>query len=941
MARIRLEEALALGLIPPDQVASLQKRFPAVGRSQMFGSPLFIQPSRGAGALQRNLFGFGPSYGAQTARFGLGPLLQRLGLSPPPSAVTSPGAVPTGSAARRREELTPEQQMALYGQMERAGASPRSIAPPQPAMNRLRVMGVTPEERQAIQEAAGPTGGDITRALAIARKAVGVSKSVLDDQSLLRQVIDPILGLERPTPPRSEEAFQTQRAEERGTPAVPFAAENAARLSQGALPFTDTFKDPRFPGMEFPATGPIVPGAPAGDLSRLGDLNAAAVEPVEVPTVDGGGGGGGGGGVGSELGLVRSLLDLGTGALNLSRGADPARGSLGLVGAGAGVVRDLSRAAPQLFGSSAAKVGNVAGAVGGAAGVGQGVADIAQGRPEGAFNVGTGSIPLLEAASVLPQGASWATLPLTILAISGAFGKSVQRMLGFGNDEQAKNQAREARVLARDVPVAGRQAAAGHRAVFDLGSLSGLPDTEQGKRLQELEHTILTGYNAAPVFSRAGGPARGNEDVDQAIGLVRARDAMKRMGMTGTQSLRGMAGGETALDLDPEVWLPRLAAYATAPGEPRLNLRSGEPQAPGTQTPEGYVENAGYDPTATYFDTLFPTPGRERTGTSEDASGNVSPTYNMPSSIQSAFPGGEFEARAIEFLRRMSPSFDESELAQRLGIVPSLAALPPPPGAASTPPPAGRMLTTPPDEGPGSMLSRAPSMQRGGIVPRTGTYRLHQGEAVIPAEHEQSETIQRDDGKWINIYGRNTPQAGTPLPYEGNEYETVEEAERAAQQRSDEHGKRSSPDLYAYLALKEGGVKWAKKNPDATKYWRLAFSPYEGREAWHAGDAGETPIIVPPNVTRLPGRRLVAAVEAARRAQHQDPTRTLGDFLSPAVGMAPPMFNTLSRGQGVMRDDGRPDEVRDTIVPLVPPPFLRQPPQPTTPGLRESVGVGI
>jgi len=33
--------------------------------------------------------------------------------------------------------------------------------------------------------------------------------------------------------------------------------EEAARLAPGAIPFTSTFEDPRFPGMRFPATGPI------------------------------------------------------------------------------------------------------------------------------------------------------------------------------------------------------------------------------------------------------------------------------------------------------------------------------------------------------------------------------------------------------------------------------------------------------------------------------------------------------------------------------------------------------------------------------------------------------------------------------------------------------------------------------------------------------------
>lgn len=49
--------------------------------------------------------------------------------------------------------------------------------------------------------------------------------------------------------------------------------------------------------------------------------------------------------------------------------------------------------------------------------------------------------------------------------------------------------------------------------------------------------------------------------------------------------------------------------------------------------------------------------------------------------------------------------------------------------------------------------------------------------------HEQSETIQRPDGKWINVYGSNLPQAGIQLPGSGL-YSTVEEAVAAAKARS-------------------------------------------------------------------------------------------------------------------------------------------------------------
>jgi hypothetical protein len=51
------------------------------------------------------------------------------------------------------------------------------------------------------------------------------------------------------------------------------------------------------------------------------------------------------------------------------------------------------------------------------------------------------------------------------------------------------------------------------------------------------------------------------------------------------------------------------------------------------------------------------------------------------------------------------------------------------------------------------------------------------------ADHEQSETIQRKDGKWVNVYGRRTPKAGQQLPGTGA-YATVEEAVKAAKARS-------------------------------------------------------------------------------------------------------------------------------------------------------------
>jgi hypothetical protein len=53
--------------------------------------------------------------------------------------------------------------------------------------------------------------------------------------------------------------------------------------------------------------------------------------------------------------------------------------------------------------------------------------------------------------------------------------------------------------------------------------------------------------------------------------------------------------------------------------------------------------------------------------------------------------------------------------------------------------------------------------------------------------HEQSETVQLPNGKWVNVYGRETPHAGKVLPGE-REYGSVDEAVSAAKLRSHQHG---------------------------------------------------------------------------------------------------------------------------------------------------------
>tara|TARA_R110000765_G_scaffold241302_1_gene343818 strand:- start:1 stop:258 length:258 start_codon:yes stop_codon:yes gene_type:complete len=49
--------------------------------------------------------------------------------------------------------------------------------------------------------------------------------------------------------------------------------------------------------------------------------------------------------------------------------------------------------------------------------------------------------------------------------------------------------------------------------------------------------------------------------------------------------------------------------------------------------------------------------------------------------------------------------------------------------------------------------------------------------------HERSETVQRKDGKWINVYGKSVKNAGKRLPGSGT-FDNVESAVKAAGVRS-------------------------------------------------------------------------------------------------------------------------------------------------------------
>ncbi len=75
--------------------------------------------------------------------------------------------------------------------------------------------------------------------------------------------------------------------------------------------------------------------------------------------------------------------------------------------------------------------------------------------------------------------------------------------------------------------------------------------------------------------------------------------------------------------------------------------------------------------------------------------------------------------------------------------------------------------------------------------------------------HEQSETTQTPDGRWVNVYGRKTPTAGQPLPlrypYESESYPTVGTASAAAARRSRDEGRQQYDPAVMPQGYAEGG----------------------------------------------------------------------------------------------------------------------------------------
>ncbi|MDP2622001.1 MAG: hypothetical protein Q8P46_17815 [Hyphomicrobiales bacterium] len=101
--------------------------------------------------------------------------------------------------------------------------------------------------------------------------------------------------------------------------------------------------------------------------------------------------------------------------------------------------------------------------------------------------------------------------------------------------------------------------------------------------------------------------------------------------------------------------------------------------------------------------------------------------------------------------------------------------------------------------------------------------------------HERSETVQRPDGRWINVYGRDTPKAGQQLPGTPD-FQTVDAAVAAAKQRSE------STKVQRFEVTAPDGKRFEITAPEgATQEQALAYAQqqFSAKPAQPAPTAGE------------------------------------------------------------------------------------------------------
>jgi hypothetical protein len=168
--------------------------------------------------------------------------------------------------------------------------------------------------------------------------------------------------------------------------------------------------------------------------------------------------------------------------------------------------------------------------------------------------------------------------------------------------------------------------------------------------------------------------------------------------------------------------------------------------------------------------------------------------------------------------------------------------------------------------------------------------------------HEQSETIQDDSGQWINVYGKETPQAGQRLPGTSG-YPTVEAAVAAARARSDAHGRGHMDETEKNLigsVYDIPGAMWRRMAPAGASIMEIIDQLLKaGPKALadrHAPAEAQTPRGAPDpdRWERMPAGALPAPPQAVRRA--------------PVVRTAAPAMSAPPAPQGALSIGGDPWE---------------------------------
>ena len=790
MALIRLEEAIDLGLVP----LSAANRFPALARTPLFGSPLrlgaFPTLRPGASPLERQVgFQYGRA-GIAPPRFGLGPLAMRLGLSPLPSAVGTPGVVPVAARQAARRPRTQEEELAILGQLAAAGALP-GLLPPFAAQRRAAVadpvqqvaarLGVPTQRVAQLQRqivAAQDAGMNERQILDMARRGIGLSRDVLNDQSLLRQVIDPLLQSAPPAAPgpTTEAAFGAQRAGERapfGAPSIvpegltvdqvqtlegvlgPLSAQEAGLLTDQDIAALAGLADSISSGGALPTaleavgTGASVPGGvPEGGgpgiLASVAPwVNAAAA----LGTVGGG-----------VAGIVQSLF---------GEGPAPRRAVQGTFGAGQ-VAQGLGGLVPKETFLSGLEGGATLGgtAAGAAAAQAANVGAAGAGGAASGFGSLAGEAAELAATTPAAAGALSGAAP-TLSAGLGATGTALAVMDAIG-------------------------------LLMDLaGQNRGGPATLSGGLIQGL----IGGGSKGPFFDIFGG---GKGSIPSSV--VSTAHGQKAAG----KFVTALAGAKTFADLQRTI---------TTEFAPNAEFQIGSYGTPG------------------YIGSWPPGPGNpERRAflnalTELNTTGTPEQWQNFAKNLWVQGPG---QTGAVppnpEFTQALQGIFRAGLAQQDPWKSPEVQALTQGWRQAETDYQEQLKASAQQDYQAPEPTAGFFSVHTGGIIPRTGLYQLQEGELVIPA-------TKNKDG--------------------------VFEARL-------EH---------KYLPLSGGPPREAKSNPDPAKYWRLAFSAAEAKQALAEGDPGEMPIVLGPQALQFGPRRLVAAAEAARRIQHANPESTFGDFL--------------------------------------------------------------